>query len=140
LHAPKQVPVQRLPRRPRSLRSKLERRRDKEPLNAPGYTPPVVARRDDGRRAGVCTQRARVHGCWGSPNLSDGTVAIVVVNGGSAQQLSFFVAGAAWPASVTPYVTTSSSKLAAGSAISVSAGRFSASLAAQSVTTFVGKP
>jgi glucuronoarabinoxylan endo-1,4-beta-xylanase len=73
-------------------------------------------------------------------NLSDGTVAIVVVNGGSAQQLSFFVAGTAWPSSVTPYVTTTSSKLAAGTAISVSGGRFSASLAAQSVTTFVGKP
>ena len=73
-------------------------------------------------------------------NLSDGTVAIVVVNGGSSANLSFFVAGTAWPASVTPYVTTSSSKLAAGSAISVSGGRFSASLAAQSVTTFVGKP
>jgi glucuronoarabinoxylan endo-1,4-beta-xylanase len=73
-------------------------------------------------------------------NLSDGTVAIVVVNGGSAAQISLFVAGTAWPASVTPYVTTSSSKLAAGSAITVSAGRFSASLEAQSVTTFVGKP
>jgi glucuronoarabinoxylan endo-1,4-beta-xylanase len=73
-------------------------------------------------------------------NLSDGTVAIVVVNGGSAQQASFFVAGTAWPASVTPYVTTSSSKLAAGTAITVTAGAFSASLDAQSVTTFVGKP
>ncbi|HTQ03078.1 MAG TPA: hypothetical protein VMI54_04450 [Polyangiaceae bacterium] len=73
-------------------------------------------------------------------NLSDGTVSIVVVNGGSAANVSFFVAGTAWPASVTPYVTTSSSKLAAGSAISVTGGRFSASLAAQSVTTFVGKP
>jgi glucuronoarabinoxylan endo-1,4-beta-xylanase len=73
-------------------------------------------------------------------NLSDGTVSIVVVNGGSAANISFFVAGTAWPASVTPYVTTTSSKLAAGSAISVSGGRFSASLAAQSVTTFVGKP
>ena len=73
-------------------------------------------------------------------NLSDGTVSIVVVNGGSAQSVSFFVAGTAWPASVTPYVTTSSSKLAAGTAISVTGGRFSASLAAQSVTTFVGKP
>ena len=73
-------------------------------------------------------------------NLSDGTVAIVVVNGGSAEQVSFFVAGTAWPASVTPYVTTTSSKLAAGTAIPVSAGRFSASLGAQSVTTFVGKP
>ncbi len=73
-------------------------------------------------------------------NLSDGTVSIVVVNGGGAANVSFFVAGSAWPASVTPYVTTTSSKLAAGSAISVSGGRFSASLAGQSVTTFVGKP
>ena len=73
-------------------------------------------------------------------NLSDGTVSIVVVNGGGAANVSFFVAGTAWPASVTPYVTTSSSKLAAGTAISVSGGRFSASLAGQSVTTFVGKP
>jgi glucuronoarabinoxylan endo-1,4-beta-xylanase len=73
-------------------------------------------------------------------NLSDGTVAIVVVNGGNAQQASFFVAGTAWPASVTPYVTTSSSMLAAGTAINVTAGRFSASVEAKSVTTFVGKP
>jgi len=73
-------------------------------------------------------------------NLSDGTVSIVVVNGGGAANVSFFVAGTAWPASVTPYVTTTSSKLAAGTPISVSGGRFSASLAGQSVTTFVGKP
>ena len=73
-------------------------------------------------------------------NLSDGTVSIVVVNGGGAQNVSFFVAGSAWPASVTPYVTATGSNLAAGTAISVSGGRFSASLAAQSVTTFVGKP
>jgi glucuronoarabinoxylan endo-1,4-beta-xylanase len=73
-------------------------------------------------------------------NLSNGTVSIVVVNGGGAANVSFFVAGNAWPASVTPYVTTTSSKLAAGTAISVSGGRFSASLAGQSVTTFVGKP
>ena len=38
------------------------------------------------------------------------------------QQVSFFVAGTAWPASVTPYVTTTSSKLAAGTAISVTGG------------------
>jgi glucuronoarabinoxylan endo-1,4-beta-xylanase len=73
-------------------------------------------------------------------NKSDGTVAIVVVNGGSASTVNFFVAGTAWPASVTPYLTTSSSKLAAGTEIAVTAGRFSASLTAQSVTTFVGKP
>jgi glucuronoarabinoxylan endo-1,4-beta-xylanase len=71
---------------------------------------------------------------------SDGTVAVVVVNGGGAQQVSFFVAGTAWPASVKPYVTTASSKLAGGTDITVTAGRFSASLAAQSVTTFVGHP
>ena len=73
-------------------------------------------------------------------NPPDGTLAIVVVNGGAAQQLSFFVSGSAWPASVTPYVTTSSSKLAAGTPISVAGARFSASLAAQSVTTLLGKP
>jgi len=73
-------------------------------------------------------------------NAPDGTVAIVVVNGGAARNVSFFVAGTAWPASVTPYVTTTSSKLAAGTPITVSGARFSASLAAQSVTTFVGKP
>jgi glucuronoarabinoxylan endo-1,4-beta-xylanase len=73
-------------------------------------------------------------------NPPDGTVGLVVVNGGSAQQVSFFVAGTAWPASVTPYVTTASSKLAAGTAITVAAGAFSASLEAKSVTTFVGKP
>jgi glucuronoarabinoxylan endo-1,4-beta-xylanase len=73
-------------------------------------------------------------------NPSDGATAIVVVNGGSAQQLSFFVSGTAWPASVTPYVTTTSSKLAAGAALALSGARFSTTVAAQSVTTFVGKP
>jgi len=37
-------------------------------------------------------------------------------------------------------VTSASSNLAAGTAVSVSGGRFSGSLDAQSVTTFVGKP
>jgi glucuronoarabinoxylan endo-1,4-beta-xylanase len=73
-------------------------------------------------------------------NPADATVAIVVVNGGGAQQVSFFVSGTAWPASVTPFVTSASSNLAAGSVIPLSGARFSASLAAQSVTTFVGKP
>jgi glucuronoarabinoxylan endo-1,4-beta-xylanase len=73
-------------------------------------------------------------------NPTDNTVVIVVVNGGGAAQASFFVSGTEWPSSVTPYVTTSSEKLAAGTAITLSAARFSASIAAQSVTTFVGKP
>jgi glucuronoarabinoxylan endo-1,4-beta-xylanase len=73
-------------------------------------------------------------------NQADGKVVIVVVNGGGSQQVSFFVAGKAWPASVTPYVTTTSSKLAAGTPITVTAARFTASLTGQSVTTFVGSP
>lgn len=71
----------------------------------------------------------------------DGTVVIVALNSGSGvQQVSFFVSGAAWPATVTPYVTSASSNLAPGPTIPVSAGRFSASLGGQSITTFVGKP
>ncbi len=73
-------------------------------------------------------------------NPADGTVAIVVVNGGAARQLSFFVSGTTWPGQVTPYVTSATAKLAAGTAIPVTAARFSASLDAQSVTTFVGHP
>lgn len=74
-------------------------------------------------------------------NPTDGTVAIVALNdGSSAQQVSFFVAGSAWPSTVTPYVTSANDNLVAGTAISVSGGRFTGSLAAQSVTTFVGKP
>jgi glucuronoarabinoxylan endo-1,4-beta-xylanase len=71
---------------------------------------------------------------------TDGTLAVVALNSGTtAQQVSFFVSGAGWPSTVTPYVTSASSNLAAGTATSVSAARFSGSLAAQSVTTFVGK-
>jgi len=73
-------------------------------------------------------------------SLKDGTTSIVVVNAGAAKSLSFFVGGTAWPASVTPYVTTASSKLAAGTPITLTAGRFSGSVEAASVTTFTGKP
>jgi hypothetical protein len=77
---------------------------------------------------------------WNSPAVRDRSKSVVVVNGGNAAQTSFFVAGTAWPASVTPYVTTASSKLAAGTPITVTGGRFSASLEAKSGTPFVGKP
>jgi glucuronoarabinoxylan endo-1,4-beta-xylanase len=74
-------------------------------------------------------------------NPSDGTLAIVALNSGSsAQNVSFFVSGAGWPGTVTPHVTSASANLTAGTAITAEAGRFSGSLAAQSVTTFVGKP
>ncbi|MBV9946904.1 MAG: hypothetical protein JOZ69_08660 [Myxococcales bacterium] len=74
-------------------------------------------------------------------NPADGTLAIVAINTGTtAQPASFVVSGTSWPATVTPNVTSATADLAAGTPISLSAGRFSASLDPQSVTTFVGKP
>jgi glucuronoarabinoxylan endo-1,4-beta-xylanase len=74
-------------------------------------------------------------------NPADNTVVIVVLNSGSSSvNLPVFVAGTSWPASVTPYVTSASSNLEAQTAITVNAANFTATIAAQSVTTFVGKP
>ncbi len=73
-------------------------------------------------------------------NPADGTVSIVAINTGtSAANVSLFITGAA-PCSMTPYVTSANDDLAAQTAVTVSGSRFTASLAAQSVTTFVGKP
>jgi glucuronoarabinoxylan endo-1,4-beta-xylanase len=73
-------------------------------------------------------------------NPADGTVVIVAINNStSATPISFYVSGAT-PCSVTPWVTDANNNLASTTAISVSNGRFSAMLGAQSVTTFVGKP
>lgn len=73
-------------------------------------------------------------------NEADGTVVIVAINTGtSTANVSLFVSGAA-PCKMTPYVTSASEDLAAKTAIDVSASRFAAQLAGQSVTTFVGKP
>ena len=73
-------------------------------------------------------------------NTTDGTVTVVAVNNNtSAANLSVFITGAA-PCSMTPYVTSSSDSLASKTAVTVSGSRFTFSLGAQSVTTFVGKP
>jgi glucuronoarabinoxylan endo-1,4-beta-xylanase len=73
-------------------------------------------------------------------NPADGTVAVVAINtNSSATPLSLFVSGVV-PCSITPWVTSATDSLASKSAITVSNARFSASLDAQSVTTFVGKP
>ena len=73
-------------------------------------------------------------------NPADGTVVLVAINNNTtATPLSLFVSGAV-PCTVTPWLTSASDNLAAKSPIMVSNGRFSASLPAQSVTTFVGKP
>jgi len=73
-------------------------------------------------------------------NPTDGTVAVVAINNNqSSTPISLFVSGAA-PCSMTPWVTASSDSLAAKTALPISSSRFSGTLAAQSVTTFVGKP
>ena len=73
-------------------------------------------------------------------NPSDGTVVVVAANTNTgASSISVFISGAA-PCSVTPYVTSSTDSLASKTAVSVTGARFTYSLAAQSVTTFVGKP
>jgi len=73
-------------------------------------------------------------------NSADGTVAVVAVNNNtSATNLSVFITGAA-PCSMIPWVTSSSDSLASKTAVTVSGSRFTFSLGAQSVTTFVGKP
>ena len=72
---------------------------------------------------------------------SDGTIAVVALNaGGSAVSASFFISGGTAPSSFTPWVTSASDDLASKTALAVSGGRFTATLGAQTVTTFVGKP
>ena len=72
---------------------------------------------------------------------ADSSVAIVAINTNtSATTLPLFVAGTEWPAQVVPWVTSSTDDLVAQAAIPVTAANFTATLAAQSVTTFVGAP
>jgi glucuronoarabinoxylan endo-1,4-beta-xylanase len=74
-------------------------------------------------------------------NATDNTTVIVAVNNNSAAtSVPIFVSGTEWPASVNSWVTSSAGNLAAGSALTLTTGHFTASLAGQSVTTFVGTP
>jgi len=73
-------------------------------------------------------------------NTADGTLVVVAINSNnSATPLSLYLSGGA-PCSMTPWVTSASDNLASKSAITVTNARFSATLDAQSVTSFVGKP
>ena len=73
-------------------------------------------------------------------NPADGTLAVVAINTNtSATPLSLYVSGVV-PCSITPWVTSATDSLASKPPITVSNARFSATLDAQSVTTFVGKP
>lgn len=64
-------------------------------------------------------------------------VVIVAINQGSSSVSQRFTLQNVSVSSVTPWVTSGSKNLAQGSAITVSGGSFTASLPAQSVTTFV---
>jgi glucuronoarabinoxylan endo-1,4-beta-xylanase len=57
----------------------------------------------------------------------------------SAVSVPITISGGTAPTSVTPNVTSSSANLAAGTAITVSGGSFTAALAGTTVTTFVGQ-
>lgn len=71
---------------------------------------------------------------------SNTPVVVVVINKGtSAATVPITIAGGTAPASCTPYVTSSSDNLKAGTAVTISSGSFTASLGATSVTTFVCK-
>ena len=63
---------------------------------------------------------------------------VVAINKGtSAVTVPIGFSGGSAPSSCTPYVTSASAKLAAGTVVSVSGGSLNASLAATTVTTFV---
>jgi glucuronoarabinoxylan endo-1,4-beta-xylanase len=74
-------------------------------------------------------------------NPADATIAVVAINTNTtATPIALFVSGSQWPAQVVPWVTSNSDNLAAKPAIPVQAANFSATLDAESVTTFVGQP
>jgi glucuronoarabinoxylan endo-1,4-beta-xylanase len=73
-------------------------------------------------------------------NPGDGTLVMVAINSNtSATPVSLFIPDRA-PCSVTPWVTSDADDIAPKAPIVVSDARFSATLDAQSVTTFVGTP
>jgi len=65
-------------------------------------------------------------------------VVVAINNNKSATPLSLFISGVV-PCSFTPWVTSAADSIASKSALVVSDARFSVSLGAQSVTSFVGK-
>jgi glucuronoarabinoxylan endo-1,4-beta-xylanase len=71
---------------------------------------------------------------------TDGTVVVVAINKGTvAATVPISISGGIAPASCTPNVTSATDNLKAGTAVTVTGGIFTASLAATTVTTFVCK-
>jgi glucuronoarabinoxylan endo-1,4-beta-xylanase len=70
---------------------------------------------------------------------SDGALVVVAINKGSTTvTVPMAIAGGTAPASLTPNVTSSGENLKAGTAVAVTGGSFTATLASMTVTTFVG--
>lgn len=73
-------------------------------------------------------------------NPADDTLVIVVVNNtDSSQQVPVYISDKA-PCMLTPYETSDSQSLGEIAALTVSSSRVTLTVAAKSVTTFVGKP
>jgi glucuronoarabinoxylan endo-1,4-beta-xylanase len=71
---------------------------------------------------------------------ASGSLSVVAINtNASASKVSFYISGSA-PCSLTPYETSASKSLGAGSSVEVSESHVSVTLSAQSVTTFTGTP
>jgi glucuronoarabinoxylan endo-1,4-beta-xylanase len=71
---------------------------------------------------------------------TDGTVVVVAINKGTSSiTLPISISGGTSPASLTPWVTSATDNLASKTAVTVSGGSFTATLAGATVTTFVGK-
>ena len=70
-----------------------------------------------------------------------GTVVVVAINNGSSSATVPITisGGTTTPASMTPTVTSLTDNLASGTAVTVTGGSFTASLASMTVTTFGGK-
>jgi glucuronoarabinoxylan endo-1,4-beta-xylanase len=70
----------------------------------------------------------------------DGTLVLVAINkGATAVSGTLAIAGGTAPVSMTPWVTSATLDLKPQTPVAVSGGKFTAVLAAMSVTTFVGK-
>jgi glucuronoarabinoxylan endo-1,4-beta-xylanase len=70
---------------------------------------------------------------------TDGTVIVAINKGSAALTVPITISGGTAPASCTPNVTSASDDLKAGTAVAVTGGVLTASLAASTVTTFVCK-
>ena len=70
---------------------------------------------------------------------TDGTIIVAINKSTSAVSMPIAIAGGTAPASCTPYVTSATDSLKAGTPVTVADSTFTASLAASTVTTFVCK-